>query len=64
MAGGVERFDRQPADLDLVSGVEVAGRAGDALGRVGEDGGAGPAGERVAELGNVVVVVVGEEDVG
>ena len=64
MAGRVQRLDGQAADLDLVARVEVAGRAGHALLGVGEHRRVRPALERRAELGDVVVVVVGEQDVG
>ena len=64
MAGGVKSGYGQAADRHLVARVEVAGRARDALGGVREHLRVGVLRERVAELGDVVVVVMREQDVG
>ena len=53
----------QAADLDLLVGPHLAGRPGHALLGVGEHGGVRPALEDLVQLGDVVVVVVGEQNV-
>ena len=66
VARGVERRDGQAADLQLVAGLEVAGGAVDelALGGVDQHLRVREAVEHRGELGDVVVVVVGEQHVG
>ena len=57
---------RQPGQLELGVGLEVAGGAAHvlALARVDQHLGVRPALQGLAQLGDVVAVVVGEQDVG
>ena len=66
VAGGVQRLDHQGAGLDLVRGRHRAGGAGDefAFERVDQDGNVGKLFAYGVELSHVIVVVVGEQDVG
>src|SRR3954447_10181340 len=61
--GRVQRPHRQPTDRDLLVRLHLAGGAGYALVGVGEHGGVGPALEDLAELGDVIVVVMGQQHV-
>ena len=66
VARRVQRAHAQAADLELLVGQQVAGGAVDeaALLGVDQDLGVRPALLERVELGDVVVVVVGEQDVG